>query len=319
MTPGGKREKTNVFEWYSRIVLLFAVGLAVIGAVVAGSDTGTAVRLLSVAVGLYLSELLGERLYLAGRISTFIKSVEPTVDQIAADTVVLRDHVENTLVPAVVDTRIRTTTVLEHVNSYVVPRFVLDRRRPGDNPVFQRLKLSWADRTTVHPTGRWMSANRRDSIELWQDCLHKSRTWNALSLARDLWRNDEQRISDAHQGLHRQLMGPGSIKRVFVIETAQDLPALAPVIRTQAERFGHGHIKWIMRADLEQEIGDGPKSEADIGFDFALANDNFVLVFDLTGALLTGARLTDDRHLVATARSRFDDAWGGGQEADQLP
>ena len=133
-----------------------------------------------------------------------------------------------------------------------------------------------------------MLANRRDSIELWQDCLHKSRTWNALSLARDLWRNDEQRTSDLHQGLHRELIGPGSIKRVFVIETSADLLALAPVIRKQAEKVGHGHIRWIMRADLEREIGDGPKPEDDIGFDFALANDNFVLVFDVTGQKPSG-------------------------------
>ena len=197
----------------------------------------------------------------------------------------------------------------ETAERYVTPFFAATMAE-GNMRYFQQLKLGWSFRaTSVQDRGSSIEVDRNASIMLWRDSLIDSTTWDALSFAHDLWRDDERRISEAYQALQQELGGRNRIRRVFLVESHHDLDLILPVLTKQVQMLGADNVRWMLRPDLmalmEQRGEQFRHSPLLRDLDFAVVNESFVLWFVLNGRELEKSRLTEVSQTVESAKHIF--------------
>ena len=188
----------------------------------------------------------------------------------------------------------------------------------GSMRYFQQLKLGWSFRaTSVQDRGSSIEVDRNASIMLWRDSLIDSTTWDALSFAHDLWRDDERRISEAYQALQQELGGRNRIRRVFLVESHHDLDSIMPVLAKQVQMLGGDNVRWMLRPDLmalvEQRGEHIRHSPLLRDLDFAVVNESFVLWFVLNGRELSKSKLTEVSQTVESAKHIFRMSFDNGQ------
>jgi hypothetical protein len=158
--------------------------------------------------------------------------------------------------------------------------------------------------------------NRANSISLWRDCISEADSWEALSYARDLWQNDEQEISKAHQDIHIKL--GGQIYRIFVFDTDSDRQDFQND-PSKKDILSSGDIRWIIKDKLTDNLRERLQTNfrnLDL-IDFAIAdNSNYVLWFQLTDSTkkLERALLTINDKVISQARLIFDVAYANSQK-----
>ena len=189
----------------------------------------------------------------------------------------------------------------------------------GNMRYFQQLKLGWSFRaTSVQDRGSSIEVDRNASIMLWRDSLIDSTTWDALSFAHDLWRDDERRISEAYQALQQELGGRNRIRRVFLVESHHDLDSIMPVLTKQVQMLGADNVRWMLRPDLmaliEQRGEQIRHSPLLRDLDFAVVNESFVLWFVLNGRQLAKSKLTEVSQTVESAKHIFRMSFDNGQK-----
>jgi hypothetical protein len=236
-------------------------------------------------------------------------SVEATLEKVASDTSSLRTE-QDAL-------REIVTANKETSERYVTPFFGATMA-DGNMRYFQQLKLGWSFRaTSVRDHGSSIEVDRNDSIRLWRDSLIDSTTWDALSFAHDLWRDDERRISEAYQALQQELGGRNRIRRVFLVESHHDLDSIMPVLTKQVQLLGADNVRWMLRPDLMtlvEQRGDHIRHSALLrDLDFAVVNEAFVLWFVLNGRQLSKSKLTEVSQVVESAKHIFRMSFDNGQ------
>jgi hypothetical protein len=236
-------------------------------------------------------------------------AVEATLEKVSSDT--------SSLLTEQGSIKELVTANKETSERYVTPFFGATMA-DGNMRYFQQLKLGWSFRaTSVQDHGSSIEVDRNDSIRLWRDSLIDSTTWDALSFAHDLWRDDERRISEAYQALQQELGGRNRIRRVFLVESHHDLDSIMPVLTMQVRMLGADNVRWMLRPDLMTLIerrGEHIRHSALLrDLDFAVVNESFVLWFVLNGRQLSRSKLTEVSQVVESAKHIFRMSFDNGQ------
>jgi hypothetical protein len=154
---------------------------------------------------------------------------------------------------------------------------------------------------------------------LWRDALVESDSWDAMSYALDLWENAARDISRAHQEAHVKL--GGAIRRVFVLDSTDDLPNVLAIMREQAAFVPEVCLRWIERAELEAKARDQLDiSELEL-LDFSIVDtSSYVLWFRLSEQTRQpqDAVLTIDPAILRRGRQVFELAFTFGHRLADL-
>jgi hypothetical protein len=254
-----------------------------------------------IALGLVILVLIADRLSVLGWVISFLD--EPRGEPTSLDEKLASLATEQTTIKELVRAN------KDASERYVTPFFGATMA-DGNMRYFQQLKLGWSFRATaVQDRGSSIEVDRNDSIRLWRDSLIDSTTWDALSFAHDLWRDDERRISEAYQTLQQELGGRNRIRRVFLVESHHDLDSIMTVLAKQVQLLGEDNVRWMLRPDLmglvEQRGGGLRNSPLLQDLDFAVVNESFVLWFVLNGRELSKSKLTEVPAVVESAKQLF--------------
>jgi hypothetical protein len=188
---------------------------------------------------------------------------------------------------------------------------------------FHELRLLYALRgARLQNSGLGLDVDRNETIRLWRDALIESRTWDALSSADELWDDDEREISEAYQDLQRRLGSQNRVRRVFVLDSIDEVLTRRELLRDQNETLSNGNLRWIIRDDLSRILERRGFVDQLIAsdLDFAVVDNSFVLWFRLgldVDKRLLGSRLVNDEETLNNARSIFDIAFNNGTIIDQ--
>jgi hypothetical protein len=307
----------------SATLLILALVLTVWGTV----DTYDSIRFVAAGVSLIIFDFLIERLSLNDRLADFLdrsehadgaslsdifeftKKVERQASGIQRD--MSREKAELREQLAIVQESLRQLHDLTSRN--LVSFFPLLWQDAGSRK-FHELRLLYALRGAQLPSnGIGLDVDRNESIRLWRD---------ALSSADELWDDDEREISEAYQDLQMRLGPQNRVRRVFVLDSIEELSTRRELLRDQNETLSNGNLRWILRADLSrilQRRGFAGSPIA-IDLDFAVVDNAFVLWFRLgqdADRRLLGSRLVNDEETMTNARNIFDIAFNNGTIIDQ--
>jgi hypothetical protein len=313
-------------------LLIVALVLTVWGIVI----TYDSLRFVAAAISLIILNFLIERLSLNERLLTFLDSTERSDGASLEDILEFTKKVERQassiqrdLSKGNVELRDKLATIQESLRQLhdltsrnLVSFFSLLWQDTGSRK-FHELRLLYALRGAHLPSnGISLDVDRNETIRLWRDALIESRTWDALSSADELWDDDEREISEAYQDLQMRLGPQNRVRRVFVLDSIDELSTRRELLRGQNETLSNGNLRWVLRADLSRILQrrgfDGHPIASDL--DFAIVDNAFVLWFRLgldADKRLLGSRLVNDEETLTNARNIFDIAFNNGTSIDQ--
>lgn len=316
----------------SATLLVVALVLTVWGTIISYDS----LRFVAAAVSLIILNFLIERLSLNDRLLDFLDSAEradgASLDDILKFTRRIERQasgIQGDLSKENVELREQLTTIQESLRQLhdltsrnLVPFFSLLGQDAGSRK-FHELRLLYALRGAQIPgNGIGLDVDRNETIRLWRDALIESRTWDALSSADELWDDDEREISEAYQDLQMRLGSQNRVRRVFVLDSIDELLTRRELLRDQNETLSNGNLRWILRADLSRILRRrgfaGNLLASDL--DFAVVDNAFVLWFRLgreADKRLLGSRLVNDEETLTNARNIFDIAFNNGTSVDQ--
>lgn len=259
-------------------------------------------RVLLFLLATFFVEILLERLTTFNKIDT----IEGNVDKITKKVAAVPDEIAN------------IKEELNHIGSTVDTFF----RRFNDRKHHRFHELSWKYmfRGAATQEGAYTFAvNRMNSLSLWRDCISEADIWEAISYARDLWQNDEQEISKAHQDVHIKL--GGLLYRIFVFDTEEEFRDFRSDPQKQ-EILSGGDIRWILKSALITSVEE--RLKIDLGrvglIDFAIGDTNsYILWFQLLDSTkrLDRAVLTIDSVMIERSRAIFDVAFANAKRFAQ--
>ena len=314
------------------LLLLVALALTVFGVI----DTYDSLRFVAGAVSLIILTFLIERISLNDRLLSFLDRAERTdgasFDNIF-DTAKKAERqisgIQKDLTKENSELREKLGTIqesLEHLNDLTSRNLVsfLSLLWPDTGSrKFHELRLLYALRGAQLPNnGIGLDVDRNESIRLWRDALIESRTWDALSSADELWDEDEREISEAYQDLQMRLGPQNRVRRVFVLDSIDELSTRRELLRDQNDTLSSGNLRWILRAELTGILRRRGFASHPIAndLDFAIVDNAFVLWFRLgldSDKQLIGSRLANDEATLTSARNIFDIAFNNSTSIDQ--
>jgi hypothetical protein len=313
-------------------LLIAALVLTVWGTI----DTYDSLRFVAAAVSLIILNFLIERLSLNDRLLAFLdiaegaegasldnifeftKKVERQASSIQKD--LSKENVELREKLATIQDSLRQLHDLTSRN--LVSFFSLLWQDTGSRK-FHELRLLYALRGAQLPAnGIGLDVDRNETIRLWRDALIESRTWDALSSADELWDDDEREISEAYQDLQMRLGPQNRVRRVFVLDSIDELSTRRELLRDQNDTLSSGNLRWILRTDLSRILQRRGFASHPIAndLDFAIVDNAFVLWFRLgldPDKRLLGSRLVNDEGTLTNARNIFDIAFNNSTSIDQ--
>jgi len=313
-------------------LLIAALVLTVWGTI----DTYDSLRFVAAAVSLIILNFLIERLSLNDRLLAFLDIAEgaegASLDNIFEFTKKVErqaSSIQKDLSKENVELRENLATIQETLaqlhdltSRNLVSFFSLLWQGTGSRK-FHELRLLYALRGAQLPdSGIGLDVDRNETIRLWRDALIESRTWDALSSADELWDDDEREISEAYQDLQMRLGPQNRLRRVFVLDSADELSTRRELLRDQNDTLRNGNLRWILRADLSRILQRRGFASHPIAsdLDFAVVDNAFVLWFRLSlnpDRRLLGSRLVNDEWTLTNARNIFDIAFNNSTSVDQ--
>lgn len=313
-------------------LLIVALVLTVWGVI----DTYDSLRFVAASISLIILNFLIERLSLNDRLLSFLDKAEGTegasLEKIFEFTKKVEKQassIQKDLSQENVDLREKLAVIEESVRQIhdltsrsLVSFFSLLSQDTASRK-FHELRLLYALRGAQIPSnGVALDVDRNETVRLWRDALIESRTWDALSSADELWDDDEREISEAYQDLQMRLGPQNRVRRVFVLDSIDELSTRRELLRDQNDTLSSGNLRWILRVDLSRILQRRGFASHPIAsdLDFAVVDNAFVLWFRLGPApdkRLIGSSLVNDEWTLTNARNIFDIAFNNGTSIDQ--